>query len=174
MGTDQRTGAGLDDEFAAFVLSAQRRLRRVAYLVCGDWHRAEDIVQTALAQVYARWDRIRREDGPEGYAHRAVVNAAIDERRRPWRRERATDVLPDRAAPVDDGVTPAVLEALATLPKRQRAVVVLRYVEDIDVEQTAALLGISTGTVKSQASKGLASLRAHLTGAPADAMGESA
>ena len=168
MGSDQ------DADFAAFVLSAQRRLRRVAYLVCGDWHRAEDIVQTALAQVYARWDRIRREDGPEGYAHRAVVNAAIDERRRPWRRERATDVLPDRVAPTDDGITPAVLDALATLPRRQRAVVVLRYVEDLDVEQTAELLGISTGTVKSQASKGLASLRAHLNGVPADAMGESA
>jgi RNA polymerase sigma-70 factor (sigma-E family) len=172
VGTDQSTDA--DAEFAAFVLSAQRRLRRVAYLVCGDWHRAEDIVQTALAQVYSRWDRIRREDGPDGYAHRAVVNAAIDERRRPWRRERATDVLPDRATPVDDGVTPAVLEALATLPKRQRAVVVLRYVEDLDIEQTAALLGISSGTVKSQASKGLASLRAHLSGVPADVMGDSA
>lgn len=168
MGSDQ------DADFSAFVLSAQRRLRRVAYLVCGDWHRAEDIVQTALAQVYARWDRIRREDGPEGYAHRAVVNAAIDERRRPWRRERATDVLPDRVAPTDDGITPAGLDALATLPRRQRAVVVLRYVEDLDVEQTAELLGISTGTVKSQASKGLASLRAHLNGVPADAMGESA
>ncbi|GAA0616179.1 SigE family RNA polymerase sigma factor [Sporichthya brevicatena] len=166
MGSERNAEA----EFAAFVLSTQRRLRRVAYLVCGDWHRAEDIVQTALAQVYARWDRIRREDGPEGYAHRAVVNAAIDERRRPWRRERATDALPDRAAPPDDdGITPAVLAALATLPRRQRAVVVLRYVEDLDVEQTAALLGISTGTVKSQAAKGLASLRAHLSGVPADA-----
>lgn len=175
MGSDQSTDAALDHEFAAFVLSTQRRLRRVAYLVCGDWHRAEDIVQTALAQVYARWDRIRREDGPEGYVHRAVVNAAIDEGRRPWRRERATEVLPDRATPPDDdGVTPRVIEALASLPKRQRAVVVLRYVEDLDVEQTAALLGISTGTVKSQASKGLASLRAHLSGVPADVMGESA
>ena len=175
MGTDQSRDVALDHEFAAFVLSAQRRLRRVAYLVCGDWHRAEDIVQTAMAQVYARWDRIRREDGPEGYAHRAVVNAAIDERRRPWRRERTTDVLPERATPPeDDGITPAVVEALATLPRRQRAVVVLRYVEDLDVEQTAALLGISPGTVKSQASKGLASLRAHLNGVPADAMGDCA
>jgi RNA polymerase sigma-70 factor (sigma-E family) len=152
VGSDQN--AALDSEFAASVLSSQRRLRRVAYLVCGDFHRAEDIVQTALAQVYARWDRIRREDGPEGYAHRAVVNAAIDERRRPWRREHATGFLPDRVAPADDGITPAVLAALATLPRRQRAVVVLRYVEDLDVEQTAALLGISTGTVKSQGSAG--------------------
>lgn len=94
--------------------------------------------------------------------------------RRPWRRERATEVLPERAAPIDDGITPAAPEAVAALPRRQRAVVVLRYVEDLDVERTAALLGISPGTVKSQASKGLASLRAHLNGVPADAMGESA
>jgi len=174
VGPDRSDTSAADGEFAAFVLSSQRRLRRVAYLVCGDWHRAEDIVQTALAQVYSRWDRIRREDGPEGYVHRAVINAAIDEGRRPWRRERATKVLPDRPAPTDDGITPAVLEALATLPKRQRAVVVLRYVENLDIEQTAALLEISPGTVKSQASKGLASLRAHLSGAPADAMGGSA
>ncbi|MGQ0468013.1 MAG: SigE family RNA polymerase sigma factor [Sporichthyaceae bacterium] len=152
-----------DAEFAAFAIPAQRRLRRVAYLVCGDWHRAEDIVQTALANVYARWERIRREEGPEGYAHRAVVNAAIDERRRPWRRERPLEFLPERAAPEADGITLSVLEALATLPPRQRAVVVLRFVEDLDVEQTACLLGISPGTVKSQTSKALANLREHLS-----------
>lgn len=158
-----------DAEFAAFAIPAQRRLRRVAYLVCGDWHRAEDIVQTALANVYARWERIRRDEGPEGYAHRAVVNAAIDERRRPWRRERPVEFLPERAAPAQDGITLAVLEALATLPPRQRAVVVLRFVEDLDVEQTATLLGISPGTVKSQTSKALANLREHLSGAPTHA-----
>lgn len=126
-------------EFVEFVLASGRRLCRVAHLICGDLHRAEDFVETALAQVYARWSRIRRDEGPERYAHRAVVNAAIDERRRPWRREHASDNLPDRAVPLhavpaDDGVTLAVLEALAGLPVRQRAVVVLRYIEDLDVE----------------------------------------
>ena len=155
-------------EFATFVLTSRRRLCRVAYLICGDVHRAEDVVQTALAQVYARWSRIRRDEGPERYAHRAVVNAAIDERRRPWRREHASDNLPDRAVPLhavpaDDGITLAVLEALAGLPARQRAVVVLRYIEDLDVEQTAALLGVSPGTVKSQSAKGLAGMRALLS-----------
>jgi RNA polymerase sigma-70 factor (sigma-E family) len=164
-----------DEEFAAFVLASRRRLCRVAYLVCGDWHRAEDIVQTALAQVYARWSRIRREDGPDRYAHRAVVNAAIDEGRRPWRREHAAELLPERAAPADDGITLAVVEALAALPARRRAVVVLRYIEDLDVEQTAQLLGISTGTVKSQAAKGLAAMRVQLSGMTADAgKGEAA
>ncbi len=170
MGNDARSVR--DAEFAAFAIPAQRRLRRTAYLVCGDWHRAEDIVQTALASVYARWERIRREEGPEGYAHRAVVNAAIDERRRPWRRERPVEFLPERAAPQDDGITLAVLEALAGLAPRQRAVVVLRYVEDLDVDATAALLGISPGTVKSQSSKALANLREHLSSASSTTTGD--
>jgi len=148
-----------DEEFAAFVHATRRRLCRLAYLVCGDRDRAEDVVQNALAQVYARWSTIRRDEGPDRYVHRAVVNAAIDERRRPWQREQAAEWLPDRAAPIADGLTLRVVEALSALPPRQRAVVVLRYVEDLDVEHTADLLGISTGTVKSQAAKGLEALR---------------
>jgi len=148
-----------DAEFAAFVHATRRRLCRLAYLVCGDRDRAEDVVQTALAQVYARWGNIRRDEGPHKYVHRAVVNAAIDERRRPWRREHPSDQLPDLPSPHDDGLTLHVVSALAALPPRQRAVVVLRYVEDLDVEHTADLLGISTGTVKSQAAKGLEALR---------------
>ena len=147
-----------DAEFTAFVHACQDRLRRVAYLVCGDVHRAEDAVQNALARVHAGWSRIERDD-PYGYAQRAVVRAAIDERRRPWRRERPTEVLPETASAVPDALTARVAEALAALPARRRAVVVLRHVEDCDVETTAALLGISTGTVKSQTSKGLATLR---------------
>ena len=118
-------------------------------------------MQTALAQVYSRWARLSGDD-PGGYVHRAVVNAAIDQRRRPWRRELSAAHLPDRSAPPADGLTVEVLGALAELPRRQRAVVVLRYVEDLDVDTTAALLGISPGTVKSQAAKGLAALRAAL------------
>jgi RNA polymerase sigma-70 factor (sigma-E family) len=149
--------------FAAFVLSAQPRLRRTAYLICHDWHRAEDIVQTALVQMHSRWDRLSAGQGPGGYVHRAVVNAAIDEGRRPWRRERATERLPDRATPPDDGLTAEVIAALSALPRRQRAVVVLRYVEDLDIEATALLLGISPGTVKSQSAKGLAAMRTLMT-----------
>lgn len=156
-------GPEQDADFAAFVIAAQPRLRRTAYLICADWHRAEDIVQTALAQMHSRWARLCAGEGPAGYVHRAVVNAAIDELRRPWRREHATDTLPERSTPPDDGLTVEVLAALATLPARRRAVVVLRYVEDLDVEATAHLLGISTGTVKSQSAKGLAALRTVLT-----------
>ncbi len=152
-----------DAEFAAFVLAAQPRLHRTAYLICADWHRAEDIVQTALSQMASRWERLRTGEGPAGYVHRAVVNAAIDERRRPWRREHAAETLPERSCAPDDGLTLEVLTALAALPARQRAVVVLRYIEDLDVEATAHLLNISTGTVKSQSAKGLAALRTLLT-----------
>jgi RNA polymerase sigma-70 factor (sigma-E family) len=152
-----------DAEFSAFVLSSQRRLRRTAYLICGDRHRAEDIVQTAFAHVYSRWARICAVDCPKGYVHRAVVNAAIDERRRPWRREHATDVLPERNTAPEEGLTAELVSALAALPRRQRAVVVLRYVEDLDVEATARLLGIAPGTVKSQAARGLVALRGLVT-----------
>jgi RNA polymerase sigma-70 factor (sigma-E family) len=151
--------ASYDEDFAAFVNGSRQRWCRVAYLVCGDWHQAEDIVQTALAQVYARWSAVDRREGPDGYVRRAVVNAAIDESRRPWRREHPADLVPDRPVPVDDGITPRVLEALTILPPGQRAVVVLRFIEDLDVEATARLLGLSTGTVKSQTAKGLAALR---------------
>lgn len=152
-----------DAEFAAFVLASQRRLRRTAHLICGDRHRAEDIVQTAFGQVYSRWTRICAVDSPHGYVHRAVVNAAIDEQRRPWRREQATAVLPERGMTTEDGLTAELVSALGALPRRQRAVVVLRYVEDLDIEATAQLLGISPGTVKSQAARGLAALRGLLT-----------
>ncbi len=158
-------GVGSDEEeFAAFVRGSQRRLRRLAFLVCGDWHRAEDVVQTALARLYSRWPTIRRDEGPDRYANRAVVNAAIDDRRRPWQREQATEQLPDTAERIEDGLTLALVEALAKLPARQRAVVVLRYIEDVDVDTTADLLGITTGTVKSQAAKGLAGMRVLLAG----------
>jgi RNA polymerase sigma-70 factor (sigma-E family) len=151
-----------EDEFVGFVLGSQVRLRRIAYLVCGDWHRAEDIVQTALAKMYVHWTRIRRDDGPDRYVRRAVVNAAIDERRRPWRREHAVADLPESPAVIELPTDTMVVQALMSLPSRQRAVVVLRYVEDLDVAQTALILGISNGTVKSQAAKGLDALRKRL------------
>lgn len=151
---------GRDEEFVVFVQDAQLRLRRVAYAMCGDWHRAEDVVQAALSNLYLHWSRVERETGAWSYARRAVVNAAIDEGRRPWRRETATETMPDRAARAAElSLDDALLAALSALPARQRAVVVLRYVEDLEVEVVAHLLGISEGTVKSQAARGLATLR---------------
>ena len=151
-----------EGDFVAFVLGSQVQLRRLAYLVCGDWYRAEDIVQTALAKMYVHWGRIRRDEGPAAYARRAVVNAAVDERRRPWRREHPVQALPDAPDAIQPSMDSVVTEALMSLAPRQRAVVVLRYIEDLDVAQTAHLLGVSQGTVKSQAAKGLAALRKRL------------
>lgn len=155
-----------EEEFREFAAARMDRLRGIAHLVCGDWHLAEDAVSTAMARLYARWSKI---DDPESYARKAVVHAAIDERRRPWRRERAYgDWLPDVPDP-DPGAVgfderAALLAALKRLPPGQRAIVVLRYYEGLSVEQVAQTIGRSTGTVKSQTSRGLESLKAVLTG----------
>src|SRR4051812_6051116 len=147
-------------------------LRGVAYLTCGDWHLAEDAVSTGMARLYVHWARI---DNPESYARRVVINAAIDERRRPWRRERvAGDTLPDVEGPdpshrSDD--RSYLLAALKQLPRGQRAVVVLRFYEGLSIEQVAQILGRSTGTVKSQAARGLTALRAVLDSTAAHGAG---
>jgi RNA polymerase sigma-70 factor (sigma-E family) len=150
-------------EFTEFAAITIRRLRRTAYLMCGDWHRAEDAAQDALVKVYRRWNRIDRAGGLNGYAHRCVVTAVLDQSRKPWRRERLSDAdeqvapLPDTVGSVDDRML--VVQALGTLPPSQRACVVLRHYTDLSVEQTADILGIGTGGVKSQTSRGLARLR---------------
>jgi RNA polymerase sigma-70 factor (sigma-E family) len=150
-------------EFIEFAAITIRRLRRTAYLMCGDWHRAEDAAQDALVKVYRRWHRINRGDGLNGYAHRCVVTAVLDQSRKPWRRERLSDTdeqvapLPDTVGSVDDRLL--VVQALGALPPSQRACVVLRHYTDLSVEQTADILGIGTGGVKSQTSRGLARLR---------------
>jgi len=155
-------GVECDDEFVAFVRDAQPRLCRVAYLVCGNWHAAEDTVQASLVKLYVNWARVDRESDPWSYARRTVINAAIDEGRRPWRRETATDMLPDLAITMPSALDDDVVDALSALPRAQRAVVVLRYIEDLDVETVAHVLGLPTGTVKSHAARGLTALRTRL------------
>ena len=141
-----------DEEFSAYVAGRRTQLYRTAVLLCGDPHRAEDVVQTALAKLYAAWPRVRRADSVDAYARRAVVNVHLDETRRPWRRERSTAAadLDGRAPaglPVEE--TDALWTALRALPAGQRRVVVLRHYWGLSVEETAADLGVSTGTVKS-------------------------
>ncbi|TQS46169.1 SigE family RNA polymerase sigma factor [Cryptosporangium phraense] len=152
----------LDAEFACFVRDNRTDLVRTARLLAsGDPHRAEDLVQTALVRAYVSWGRIRTSDHPVAYVRRSIVNAHIDESRRPWwRRERSVDQLPERphTTPADD-LGDAVRAALTTLPPKMRAVVVLRHWLDLSVEQTAEWLGCSEGTVKSQNAKGVAKLR---------------
>ncbi len=152
----------MDDEgavgFEAYVAARTPALMRTSYLLTGDWQRAEDLLQTALMRCYGRWDRIRE---PDAYVRRALVVTYAGWRRRRWVGE-APGLVPERAG--EDAIGPAaeradMLRLLAELPPRQRAVVVLRYYEDLPEAEVAALLGISPGTVKSQASRALARLR---------------
>jgi RNA polymerase sigma-70 factor (sigma-E family) len=152
-----------DREFTAYVAARAPALRRVAYLLCGDWHRAEDLTQSALARLYLAWSRARRTGAIDRYARRIVVRVFLDERRRLWRREVPTAVLPEppvAAHTSEDRLV--VLEALDLVPPRQRAALVLRFWEDLSVAETAEALGCSEGTVKSQTARGLAALRQHL------------
>ena len=145
--------------FDEFVATRSRTLLRTAYLLTGEHALAEDLLQTALAKCWFAWGRI--EGAPEPYVRRVLVTTYATWWRRKWTGERPSAALPD--VPVPDGSSvedrDALWRALDTLPRRQRAVVVLRYYEDLSEADTAAALGISKGTVKSQAAKALAALR---------------
>jgi RNA polymerase sigma-70 factor (sigma-E family) len=154
-----------DTEFVEFVTAQRTALVRMARLLtAGDGAAAEDLVQTTLTRLYLHWPRVRRAGNPVGYARTSLTHAFVDEQRRAYkRRELTTDVVTDRAAPDDDRDLPAlVLAALAQLAPRQRAVVVLRHFLDLDVAETARILGCTSGTVKSQNAKALDRLRSVL------------
>ncbi|MEZ5097888.1 MAG: SigE family RNA polymerase sigma factor [Nocardioides sp.] len=150
-----------DAEFTEFMHATWAALYRTAYLLVGDHGLAEDLAQTALTRTYANWSRVRRLEAAPGYARTAVVNAALSMfRKRSWRQERPSAELPERpGTEVDPSLRPDLLAALAVLPARQRAVVVLRFYDDLSVAETAAALGCAEGTVKSQTSDALARLR---------------
>ena len=145
----------------------QTHLRRVAYAICGDWHRADDLLQTAFVKLYVAWPRLRDPSAAETYTRQILVRANVDESRRPWRRESpGLDGL-DRAAHSgpDREERSALVDALQQLPAMQRKVVVLRHMLDLSVAQTADELGIGEGTVKSHTSRGLAALEKALSAA---------
>jgi RNA polymerase sigma-70 factor (sigma-E family) len=156
-----RTGSDGDDEFVEYYVSRGVQMRKTAYLLCGDWNLAEDLTQVAFVKLYQVWSRLRRRDVLDQYTRRVLLRAFLDERRRPWRRERSTaeDVF-DRPS-----TDPAVAErvalrvALAAVPPRQRATLVCRFWLNLNVRETAETLGCTTGTVKSQTARGLAVLR---------------
>lgn len=161
-------GGAVDDRtnesFHAFVVARWASLVRTAYLVTGDTGIAEDCAQDALVSVHRHWARLDHVGNPEAYARRVVINAALS-----WRRRRRTRELPLGAA---DGVPaprdpalrldPDLATALRQLPPRMRAVVVLRFVEDLSEAETAVALSCAVGTVKSTAHRGLAKLRRSL------------
>jgi RNA polymerase sigma-70 factor (sigma-E family) len=151
-----------EQEFDAYFRARRDAVRRTAYLLCGDWHRADDHAQAAFVALHRHWHRIRDRAALDGWVRRTLVRSVVDESRRPWRRERATDTLP--ASEVDgpaDGVATrhVLVDALRSVPPRQRAVLVLRFLEGMDVAATAEVLGCSAGTVKSQTAHGLDALR---------------
>ena len=153
--------------FAEYFADRQDAVRRSAYLLCGDWHRADDVAQTAFVKLHRHWERVRDKGALDAWMRRTVVRAVVDESRRPWRRERATEVLPEQPAATTDpgdvlGTREQVLAGLRRVPPRQRAALVLRFIDDQDVASTAAALGCTEGTVKSQTARGLATLRAVL------------
>ena len=156
-----------DASYVEFVTARQAQLRRIAYAVCRDDARAEDVLQEALVKLYLSWGSLREAGREEAFARRIIVNADLDQRRRPWHRRRSH--LPvehyDRAAATGPGIEDRadMLAALRELPAMQRRTVVLRYWLGLSVEETAGELGIREGTVKSHASRGLAALRTMLT-----------
>ena len=162
---DPATDPATDVDFADWMAARQVALVRTAYLLTGSQHAAEDLVQATLVKLYLAWDRIVDRQQVDAYARRALVN----EHRSTWRRARRRPEVLSQAPPdtgrdeqAYDGEREAVWRFVQGLPPRQRAVIVLRYYEDLSEAETAQLLGISTGTVKSQASRALASLRARV------------
>lgn len=160
-------GAGhdLEAEFREFVAARSHALLRTAYLLAGNWATAEDLLQTALTKTYLAWRRLGRIEAVEAYARRVLVNTATSWWRRRWHGERPTEVLPEQVGPdpIEEQVErDALWRHVRALPARQRAVLVLRFYEDLSEAQTAELLDISLGTVKSQTARALANLRRQL------------
>jgi RNA polymerase sigma-70 factor (sigma-E family) len=152
-------------EFTAFVEATAPKLRRTAYLMCRDWYLAQDLTQITFAKLYARWDRVRHAGNLEAYSRRVLMNAVFDHRKRAASGEVVLAEPPEAARQrSDDGVElhVALLRALATLPVRDQAIVVLRHWEDQSVEAVAAILDVSVSVVKSQNARALARLRSVL------------
>ena len=153
-------------EYIEFVRARLPWLRRVAYGLSGDWHRADDLVQATLTKTYLRWSAVRSAREVDTYVRAILVKCFLSDRRLAWSRVRLVAATPETAArPVDDAEDRAVLAgALAQLPKRQRAVIVLRFLCDLPVTEVAEILDVTDGTVKRHTSDGLASLRRYLAG----------
>jgi RNA polymerase sigma-70 factor (sigma-E family) len=157
-----------EESFRRFAVEYAPKLRRSAYLFCGDWHLADDLMQSTLIKIYRHWSRVEKDTSLANYSRTVLLRTWLDEKRRPWRRSEQTEAaVPDR---LDESRGPAdspdrlwasdlVHRGLLRLPPRQRAVLVLRYFDDLSVAEAAAVMGCSEGTVKSQTARGLESLR---------------
>jgi RNA polymerase sigma-70 factor (sigma-E family) len=151
-----------DDEFHAFVAERLNRWRRSAYLLCGDWHLADDLVSQALVKLHRSWSKARGADNVDAYAQKVLTRCWLTERGRRWRHLEQThsDPPPQSYLPNDRVVDRLPLaELLRSLGPRQRAVLILRFYLDHSVEETAEILGVSPGTIKSQSARALQQLR---------------
>jgi RNA polymerase sigma-70 factor (sigma-E family) len=158
-----RGDSGIDERFAAYVRERGEHHLRVAVLLTGDWHAAEDLVQVSLVKLYRVWPRLDTDADPDAYLRRIMVNTHRSWWRARWRRETPAAALPERSGDEDiadrQALGALVRQALAKLPRQQRAVLVLRYCEDLPEAEVARLLGCTAGTVKTHAHRGLRTLR---------------
>jgi RNA polymerase sigma-70 factor (sigma-E family) len=172
--TETARGSTALSDFEEWMAARQSRMLRTAYLLTGDVHSAEDLTQTTLAKVYLSWDRVSAAQSVDAYARKIMVNEHTSAWRRLWRHREVVSDTSTHDVPVAandyDGVAADLWDAVRSLPERQRAVVVLRYYEQLSEKETADALGVSLGTVKSQASRALDTLRSRL-GSRADLAG---
>jgi RNA polymerase sigma-70 factor (sigma-E family) len=165
---------GRDAEYTEYVTARLSSLRRLAAVLCDDWQHADDLVQATLIKLYARWGRVRAATHPDAYARAVLVHEFIHERRSGWAKRVSLrgSVADSPAATVDQDAALDLRAAVAALPDRQRATLVLRYYCDLNIDQAAEFLGCSPGTVKSQTSRGLEAVRRALGPAPAAGTGD--
>jgi RNA polymerase sigma-70 factor (sigma-E family) len=164
---------GRDQEFADFVNGRYTALRRFGYLLTGEWHLAEDLVQTSLTKVWFHRKSLRSGNALESYTRTVMVNTSTQWWRRKWKGETPTQTLPELASSSEFGTVDdrdQLLRALATLPTRTRAALALRYFEDLPAAEIAKIMGCSESTVKSTVSRGLSRLREHHLLADSDGM----
>ena len=158
-----RRDSGIDERFSAYVRERGEHHLRVAVLLTGDWHAAEDLVQASLVKLYRAWPRLDTGADPDAYLRRIMINTRRSWWRARWRRESPAAELPERSCDEDiadrQALGALVRQALARLPRQQRAVLVLRYWEDLPEAEVAGLLGCTVGTVKTHAHRGLRALR---------------
>ena len=150
-----------ENAYREYVTARMETMRRTAYLLCRDWHTADDLVSITISKLYRHWPRVGGTPGIDAYVRKALLRTWLDEKRRPWRREQSVEELPELPTAAEFAVVSRaqLLDLLDGLPPRRRAAVVLRLYCDLSVEETAEILGCSVGTVKSQTARGLDTLR---------------
>ncbi|MGB3438953.1 MAG: SigE family RNA polymerase sigma factor [Actinophytocola sp.] len=151
-----------ENTYREYVTARMETMRRTAYLLCRDWHTADDLVSITIGKLYRHWPRVGGTPGIDAYVRKALLRTWLDEKRRPWRREQVVEELPELPTAAEFAVVgrAQLLDLLDGLPAKRRAAVVLRLYCDLSVEETAEILGCTAGTVKSQTARGLDTLRA--------------